>query len=90
MNGVCPLCNGLSNLLAACVNCGHALEDRGRLYDYYGDYSPYRPIDDSKLTNGLPDLHHHVCLHVGWCPRCLQEQRLAIKEWDDQEIMAHQ
>jgi hypothetical protein len=80
MTGICPVCNGLARLEAACPACGHRLDDAGRLYDYYGDYSPYRPIDDAKLTNGFPDLAHRLCVHVGWCPACRQEHLLLVRE----------
>ena len=44
-----------------------ALRDRdGRprtLSDLLADYSPYRPIDDMKRTDGLNDLHSHRCPH---------------------------
>jgi hypothetical protein len=87
VNHICPICNGMAGLQAQCAACGHLLDDAGRLYDYYGDYSPYRPIDDGKQANGYPDLAQHLCIHVGWCPACRQEQLLAIHEWTDAELM---
>lgn len=81
MISLCPVCNGMAALAAACPACGHRLDDAGRLYDYYGDYSPYRPIDDAKLTNGIPDLARHLCIHVGWCPACRREYPLWVQEW---------
>lgn len=86
MSHICPVCNGFSRLDASCPACGHALDDSGRLYDYYGDYSPYRPIDDAKLSNGLSDLRLHLCMHVAWCPVCRKEQQVAVQEYSEQEI----
>jgi hypothetical protein len=86
VNHLCPVCNGLAGLYAGCPDCGRSMEDTGRLYDYYGDYSPYMPIDESKLSNGLPDREQHLCVHVAWCPSCRQEQRLAIPEWTDADL----
>ncbi|WP_421617498.1 hypothetical protein ACAF76_003790 [Brevibacillus sp. TJ4] len=80
MNDICPVCNGFSSLRAACTTCSGPLEDGGRLYDYYGDYSPYREIDDAKLTNGYPDLRLHQCLHLCWCPACESEQIVTVRE----------
>jgi hypothetical protein len=80
MNGLCPVCNGFSPLQAACPRCAHPLEDGGRLYDYYGDYSPYREIDDAKLDNGYPDQQLHLCLHLCWCPHCQTERIAAVQE----------
>lgn len=78
---ICPICNGLHSLKAHCPTCGQQLDDAGRLYDYYGDYSPYRPIEDSKLANGYPDAKEHLCLHVGWCAHCHTESLFAVHEW---------
>ncbi|MBO8163397.1 MAG: hypothetical protein H0Z34_06710 [Brevibacillus sp.] len=86
MNLICPVCNGLLTMRATCRRCSGALHDMGRLSDYYGDYSPYRPIDDGKRTNGMPDLAQHVCVHLGWCPACHEEERIAVAEMTDDEV----
>ncbi|WP_231558757.1 hypothetical protein [Brevibacillus thermoruber] len=86
MDHLCPVCNGLMPYQEACPRCGRPLDDAGRLYDYYGDYSPYLEIDDSKLNNGFPDRLHHHCLHVGWCPACRQEHLSVIEEWSSQAL----
>jgi len=69
-HGLCPVCNGMANLAAVCPNCGGEGSDEGRLGDLYGPYSPYRAIDDVRLTNGFPDLLDGVCLHAAVCRRC--------------------
>lgn len=86
MKHICPLCNGFQALHAACRTCGESLDDAGRLYDYYGDYSPYRPIEDSKLSNGFPDAKEHLCIHMGWCRNCNKESLLAVHEWSDEAL----
>ncbi|UFJ39660.1 hypothetical protein LOK74_16580 [Brevibacillus humidisoli] len=88
MNLMCPVCNSFMPLYAGCPRCSQPMQDAGRLADYFGDYSPYRPIDDSKRTNGLPDLAHHVCVHIAWCPNCREEQRIAVKEVTDEQLSA--
>lgn len=90
MQHICPYCNALATFQAACSQCGQNLTDTGRLADYYGDYSPYREIDDSKLTNGYNDLANALCIHVGWCEHCHREQLLAIREWDGQTLLQEQ
>jgi len=67
---MCPVCNGWSVLAAACPDCGGEASDEGREGDLYGPYSPYRPIDDIRKTNGLPDLREHRCPHAARCRRC--------------------
>lgn len=81
MSHLCPVCNGFEALREQCSRCQQALLDGGRLYDYYGDYSPYREIDDAKLDNGFPDLLQHQCLHACWCPVCRAERTVAVQEW---------
>lgn len=90
MNVICPVCNCFWSLHAVCPLCGEYLEDAGRLADYFGDYSPYREIDDAKRTNGLPDLVQQLCVHVAWCPNCRQERRVAIPEVTDADVYAMQ
>lgn len=67
---ICPVCNGLEQLVSVCPQCGGTTEDQGKESDYYGPYSPYRPIDDMKLTNGYYDLAQHQCMHAVYCPAC--------------------
>jgi hypothetical protein len=71
-HAICPVCNGFDLLEAACPDCGGVAEDCGRLGDYYGPYSPYRPIDDIRMTNGYPDVRERECLHAAHCTRCGQ------------------
>lgn len=87
MNHLCPICNGLARLAAECQKCGGQLVDEGRLYDYYGDYSPYREIDDAKMDNGLPDRLNHLCIHAGWCPVCRSQQSVFVQEWNEQTAL---
>lgn len=87
MDYLCPVCNGLAPLAQACQRCGTLLSDAGRLYDYYGDYSPYREIDDAKLDNGYPDRRNHQCLHTGWCNSCQTEQTVAVQEWTPDKLL---
>lgn len=77
---VCSVCNGLEALAGSCSSCGQAAEDRGRLSDYDDPYSPYRPIDDMKLTNGFPDLERHQCIHMAYCPNCDASFALPVQE----------
>ncbi|MGD8192102.1 hypothetical protein ACQCN2_19200 [Brevibacillus ginsengisoli] len=87
MNSICMVCNGLTRMQAPCPTCNHLLDDSGRLADYFGDYSPYMEIDDSKLSNGYPDLLQHLCLHVTWCPVCRQQQLVVITEQSEAEVL---
>lgn len=82
MSHLCPVCNGFDTLQEECPRCQQPLIDGGRLYDYYGDYSPYREIDDAKLDNGYADFIHHQCLHACWCPVCSAEQTVIVQEWN--------
>jgi len=77
---VCPVCNGLQSVHAVCPACQLQLDDMGKLSDYYGPYSPYRPIDDLKLTNGMFDYAGRRCIHLAICPACRQETFIAVKE----------
>lgn len=76
----CPVCNGLKHMDVECSRCGALMDDTGRLTDLYADYSPYREIDDLRMTNGFPDLANEQCLHVFYCSLCGQEETVGIAE----------
>jgi ssDNA-binding Zn-finger/Zn-ribbon topoisomerase 1 len=77
----CPVCNGLESLELPCPNCHEQTEDYGKFTDLLLDYSPYRPIDDLKQTDGFLDLASHDCVHVVYCPNCGYTSNQAIQEW---------
>lgn len=77
---ICPVCNGLERLDTPCARCGTPQDDLGRLSDYYTPYSPYREIDDLKMTNSFADLATHQCIHLLYCPHCQLEHKQAINE----------
>ncbi|WP_127584815.1 hypothetical protein [Paenibacillus koleovorans] len=76
----CPVCNGMKSLNQHCPQCSRLLDDRGRVDDYLGDYSPYREIDDMKLTNGFADLANHTCVHALFCGGCCVVYALEVEE----------
>ena len=77
----CPVCNGLMTIDVGCPKCGERMADGGRIDDYLGPYSPYRPIDDLKMTNGYPDLLTHTCVHSLHCDGCGYTEPHPVKEW---------
>ncbi|MFC7439714.1 hypothetical protein [Laceyella putida] len=76
----CPVCNGFSAFQASCPSCGRPLEDAGRYMDLFENYSPYRPIDDLKLTDGLIDASTHQCPHYATCGHCGHEGVQLVQE----------
>ncbi|MDQ0153721.1 hypothetical protein [Robertmurraya andreesenii] len=69
--GICPICNGFHEEQKNCRLCGEAMEDSGRVMDFYDDYSPYMPIDQMKLEDGYPeDYKNEQCPHLFKCPTC--------------------
>lgn len=81
MMNICPLCNGLRNVTVYCSCCPNQMEDKGKITDYYDDYSPYMDIDMMKLADGYPEtLIRRECVHLFYCPHCHQEEVKFIKE----------
>jgi hypothetical protein len=66
----CPVCNGFVSLLSYCPDCGISLKDGGRLQDFLANYSPYRPIEEMKMTDGWIDRTTHQCPHQTYCSQC--------------------
>lgn len=78
---VCPLCNQLTEFQHVCQICHIKMEDKGRIIDYFDDYSAYLDIDDMKLFDGYPkDKQEQECPHLFYCGKCGNEQTLLIKE----------
>jgi hypothetical protein len=76
----CPVCNGLESLTVPCPHCGEWMEDWGRWLDLLADYSPYRPIDDLKMSDGLLDGNTHQCPHSLYCRHCGYEETRMVME----------
>lgn len=75
----CPLCNGMSDEYHQCSACQEDMEDAGKMYDYYDDYSPYMEIDWNKLVDGVPNsTGKPECVHLLICPHCGNEQELTV------------
>ncbi|WP_018662286.1 hypothetical protein [Heyndrickxia acidiproducens] len=76
---VCPVCNGFETIRAVCPECRFRLQDGGKIYDYFDDYSPYMEIWQEKLEDGDPESSgQDNCVHLLYCPRCNQEERKTI------------
>ncbi|TVY10515.1 hypothetical protein [Paenibacillus cremeus] len=80
MSYVCEVCNGMTALTVECQSCHAPANDQGKLSDYYGPYSPYRPADELKAANGFEDLASHQCIHVAFCPQCANTFYSAVQE----------
>jgi recombinational DNA repair protein RecR len=78
---ICPLCNGFETIKKSCSVCSNMLEDKGRIIDFFDDYSAYMEIDDMKKIDGYEHtLSNHECGHVLYCQNCNREQITFIKE----------
>lgn len=77
----CLYCNGIKTIDITCPKCLTSVEDLGKVSDYYQAYSPYREIDDLKMTDGFPDnLDQHKCIHYLSCPHCQFQQTISFQE----------
>lgn len=78
---VCPLCNQFEQRDYECPDCHFLMEDRGRVMDYFDDYSAYLDIEGMKLFDGIPDdQQNHECPHLFFCPRCMKQSIYLIHE----------
>lgn len=70
MSYMCPVCNGLFQVDARCPKCHSMAIDNGKHSDFFDPYSPYRSIDDLKMSDGFADLEPQQCIHMYHCPSC--------------------
>lgn len=64
---LCPLCNGLIQYEKKCSKCMSYMMDRGRVQDYYDDYSPYLSYS---ITDIMDEEPANICQHIFACPVC--------------------
>lgn len=80
MEYICPLCNGINDKSEYCPQCGHQLEDDGKIEDYRGPYSPYQEeylyMWEQEILE--PQLGHDFCIHLFYCPNCSFDNKLPI------------
>jgi hypothetical protein len=79
--GICPICNGFKASETTCAQCQSVMEDKGRVIDYFDDYSPYMEIDGMKKIDGYEQtFQQHQCAHLLYCNNCQSEQVVFIQE----------
>ncbi|MBU9711288.1 hypothetical protein [Evansella tamaricis] len=79
--GYCPLCNGMEQLAIPCKICENTMEDKGRYFDFFGDYSPYEPIELMKESDMIEgDKTNGECPHLFTCSNCQSDQVILVKE----------
>ncbi len=78
MELICPVCNGLYTKDIKCDKCSRdaIMKDKGRLTDYYDNYSPYLPME---LTNKVDGIYsENKCFHLYKCDSCGYDKRIVI------------
>ncbi|MBU9720749.1 MULTISPECIES: hypothetical protein [Bacillaceae] len=78
---LCPLCNGMNDLNIQCQSCNNQMSDKGRYFDYFGDYSPYESIELMKESDGIAtDKQDETCPHLFTCESCQQDKVILVQE----------
>ena len=77
MNWICPICNGIASYVVKCSDCGKQMEARGAIQEYFDDYSPYL---DKSITQQVDGVEHNRCVHIFYCPNCLNDKRITVNE----------
>lgn len=75
MEQICPLCNGLKEYEIRCSKCHGKMIDKGRIADYYDNYSSYLEMSITELLDGVPN---DKCVHLFVCPYCNNDKRIII------------
>ncbi|MEI5906406.1 hypothetical protein WAK64_04975 [Bacillus spongiae] len=68
---VCPLCNGLKQPHIVCTTCNNEMQNTGRIYDFFDEYSAYMDIESMKLVDGVTSSgEQEQCSHLFYCDIC--------------------
>ncbi|MCQ6558703.1 hypothetical protein [Paenibacillus mendelii] len=78
---LCPICNGLEQLSAACPVCSSPADDCGLLVDYTAPYAPYQPYDEASSNFMETMIFDQKCQHVVYCQRCDVVYEVTIQKW---------
>lgn len=70
MERICPVCNGMENLVVPCRSCGSMMADMGTARDYFGPYSPYEEIALPALRSRVGLFSSGRCAHFLECAEC--------------------
>lgn len=74
MEPVCPVCNGFRSIREIfCPYCGTLMEDKGKLDNFLGSYSPY---EEGPLLTSSDALQS--CFHLIACSKCGCDCRMPI------------
>ncbi|NBI05812.1 hypothetical protein [Senegalia massiliensis] len=76
MKEVCPLCNGIQEIIKNCKRCGGDMIDQGPIVDYLDNYSPYLSNDITQLVDGVSK---NECTHLFKCKECNHDKRISIQ-----------
>ena len=78
---MCPVCNGLAKIEITCERCNQVLHDKGKIIDYFDDYSAYLDTDGMKLFDGIRDnFKKQQCPHLCYCSQCHTEKTYLVQE----------
>ncbi|SHK15408.1 hypothetical protein [Paramaledivibacter caminithermalis] len=75
MEQICPLCNGLQEYEVECEECKGKMIDKGRMSDYYDNYSSYLDMNITELIDGVQS---DKCVHLFSCSDCKNDKRITI------------
>lgn len=79
MGAGCPVCNGLTQLLHNCPECGAQMIDYGGLESYCDPYGPYEEQNaetgEDNATTG-----DGQCIHLLQCPQCNKSVNYPVGE----------
>ncbi|HAF16929.1 MAG: hypothetical protein ACN4A7_03450 [Thermacetogeniaceae bacterium] len=65
---LCPVCNGLTNLVKDCPACGSSMEDCGKMSTFTDPYGPYEETAGLESNSTVTGDSH--CVHFLHCPNC--------------------
>jgi hypothetical protein len=85
MSVICPVCNGLQQVIAHCPSCDQLVADMGKLVDFSDPYSPYRDMDDlaSSPDYSIYGSSMNGCIHWTYCPSCRRSAAYEVSIFEE-------
>lgn len=77
MEQICPLCNGLEEYEIKCEECDDKMIDKGRIAEYYDNYSSYLEMS---ITEQIDGASNNKCVHLFSCINCNNDKRISISK----------
>ncbi|WP_353894079.1 hypothetical protein PRVXH_000854 [Proteinivorax hydrogeniformans] len=72
---ICPVCNGIEQVVKPCPTCREAMDEAGSLSQFLDPYSPYLSAHEGDIGDD-----YNTCTHLFFCENCDTDKRVEVSK----------